>query len=48
MQTGTDIYEASKYLGMTVRTLEETYGHLAAAKPDQCPRRYRKFRDKRM
>jgi len=28
MQTGTDIYEASKYLGTTVRTLEETYGHL--------------------
>jgi hypothetical protein len=27
MQAGTDIYEASKYLGMTVRTLEQTYGH---------------------
>jgi hypothetical protein len=27
MQAGTDIYEASKYLGMTVCTLEQTYGH---------------------
>jgi integrase len=27
MQAGTDLFEASKYLGMTVRTLEETYGH---------------------
>lgn len=27
MQAGTDIWEASRYLGMTVRTLETTYGH---------------------
>jgi integrase len=27
MQAGTDIFEASKFLGMTVRTLEGTYGH---------------------
>lgn len=27
MQAGTDLFEASKYLGMTVRTLEGTYGH---------------------
>jgi integrase len=27
MQAGTDLWEASKYLGMTVRTLEQTYGH---------------------
>lgn len=27
MQAGTDILEASRYLGMTVRTLESTYAH---------------------
>jgi integrase len=27
MQAGTDMFEASKYLGMTVRTLKQTYGH---------------------
>jgi integrase len=27
MQAGTDLFDASKYLGMTTRTLEETYGH---------------------
>jgi hypothetical protein len=28
MQAKTDMYEASKFLGMTVRTLEQTYGRL--------------------
>ncbi len=32
MQAGTDLFEASKFLGMTVRTLEKVYGH---HRPDQ-------------
>jgi integrase len=27
MQAGTDMFEASKYLGMTLQTLQSTYGH---------------------
>jgi hypothetical protein len=27
MQNGVDIWQASKFLGMTVQTLESTYGH---------------------
>jgi integrase len=27
MQAGTDMFEAAKYLGMTLQTLQSTYGH---------------------
>jgi integrase len=37
MQAGTDLFEASKYLGMTVKTLEQTYGHHRPGHY-QCPR----------
>jgi hypothetical protein len=46
MQAGTDLWEASKFLGMTVRTLEETYGHHRPQHLSQARDAYRRLRQR--
>jgi integrase len=46
MQAGTDLWEASKFLGITVRTLEETYGHHRPQHLSQARDAYRRLRQR--
>jgi integrase len=47
MQNGTDIYQASRYLGMSIRTLETTYAHHHPGYLEQARTAFRRRRTNR-